>query len=762
MAGSVQARFAFAIQGFDQNAFHVVRFSGEEGLSQLYRFEIELFSGDKAVDFDKALSNTATFTIKREKGDIPFHGILQSFEQLSHSGPYTFYRAVLVPKAWWLTQTTHNQVFLNQNAEQFLTAVLKDGGLNPGLDFQLSLQGSYPTWEYLCQYDETHFAFASRWMERDGLYYFFEQGEAGEKMVITDMLATHGPMPQGESFRYSPPSSMQVGREEEVITDFTLTQRRLPRMVRLKDYNSQTPSLALSAEALVSPRGQGVHYLYGLHFLNNAQGHALAQIRAQEFQCREKLFSGVSSIPFVRPGYTFTLDNHYRDSFNQSYQTISCHHEGSQEAWLVSGLGLSFGEERDSLLFYRNTFTAIPATVQFRAELATDRPKVSGTLNAKVDAAASGKYAEVDSQGRYKIILPFDLSGRKDGHASAWVRMAQPYAGAGFGMHMPLHKGCEVLITFEGGDPDRPVIAAAVPNPETMSPVTDQNQTQSRITTAGGNLIHFEDQEGSQRILLSSPTQQAFVRIGSHNDPDDEEPPTYKPDSQATSDNLANWEWAESPDGLKLFSAGPFTLKAAESFEMILGNKNEMTVGLLTDNVVGGRVITTFGTFTEVDMTRHDRWGPEIHEHMASATEANERRDQNILDLRRDIGVQTQDIAELFETVDDHSTAIDQHTASIANHTSLINRHTSAINTQSHTIDTHERKINIANTFLAQETRTVANQQRTIDTLRETVAAHTSQIGTLEWNVDELNSIVGFDNTVSTGRTWLVDMFDIT
>jgi len=599
MASSNQ-KFTFEISGFDKDTFHVVRFTGEEGLSTLYRFEIVLYAGDKDVDFDKALSNNATFTIKRQKGDIPFHGILEHIEQLSHSGPYTFYRAVLVPKAWWLTLTQHNQVFLNQNIGEFLAAVFKDGGLSPGIDFRISLQKSYPTWEYLAQYGETHFDFASRWMERDGLYYFFEQAGTGEKMVVTDTLTAHAPMPQGESFRYSPPSSMQAGHEEEVVTDFILTQRRLPQKVQLRDYNYQTPSQDLSAEAMVSPRGHGVHYLYGLHFLNTSQGGDLARIRAEEFKCREKIFTGVSTIPFVRTGYTFSISNHYRDSFNAKYQTIACRHEGSQEGWLVSGLGLSFGKGRDDLLFYRNHFTAIPADVQFRSELATERPKIAGTLSAKVDAEGSGKYAELDSQGRYKIILPFDLSGRKDGHASAWVRMAQPYAGGGFGMHMPLHKGCEVLLSFIDGDPDRPVIAAAVPNPEQASPVTDQSQTQARITTSGGNLIHFEDQEGNQRILLSSPTQKSFVRIGSHNDPDDEEPPTWKPDSQLTKDNLANWEWAESPDGLKLFSAGPLTIKAQESFEFIIGNKNEVVGGIDTSTVVGAQIDSVLGGLVEL------------------------------------------------------------------------------------------------------------------------------------------------------------------
>ncbi len=88
----------------------------------------------------------------------------------------------------------------------------------------------------------------------------------------------------------------------------------------------------------------------------------------------------------------------------------------------------------------------------------------------------------MDDQGRYKVILPFDTSGRKDGKASTFLRMMQPYIGSDHGMHFPLHKGTEVLLTFIEGDPDRPVIAGAVPNPESPSQVTDQNLTKSVLT----------------------------------------------------------------------------------------------------------------------------------------------------------------------------------------------------------------------------------------------------------------------------------------
>ncbi len=59
---------------------------------------------------------------------------------------------------------------------------------------------------------------------------------------------------------------------------------------------------------------------------------------------------------------------------------------------------------------------------------------------------------------------------------------------------------------FIHGNPDMPLITAAVPNTVTPSPVTSANQTMACITTAGGNKIHMEDQEGSLRILLQSPT----------------------------------------------------------------------------------------------------------------------------------------------------------------------------------------------------------------------------------------------------------------
>ena len=514
--------FTFESKALPKETFSVVRFSGEEGLSTLYRFEILLISEEQDLDIAAVLQHPATFTIKNRFAngpELPFHGILSAFEQLHQFGTYTFYRTELRPKLWWLTQTHHNQVFLDQKIDQFAATVLQDGGLSQGMDFEFCLQGQYAPREYVCQYGESHFDFVSRWMEREGIYYWFEQGEQSEKMIASDTHIAHTPLSGHEKFIYSPPSGLDDTCQDKVIQRFSLKQTPMPKNVLLKDYNYMKPSLDLEGKAQVREQGRGEVYLYGEHFPNRSEGQRLATVRAEAYLCREKVFNSQSTVPAVRPGYLFNLERHYSNGFNRDYLTTSVHHEGSQEQYLVSGLGVK-GVEDHQGLFYRNTFTCISGDTQYRPERVTPKPRIAGSLSAKIDAAGSGKYAELDEHGRYKVILPFDLSGRKDGKGSTWIRMMQPYAGQGMGFHAPLHKGTEVLLSFIEADPDRPVISGAIPNPETPSPVHDANQTQVRLKSASGNVMHMEDQEGHQRILLHSPSANTFLRLGAPNDPD--------------------------------------------------------------------------------------------------------------------------------------------------------------------------------------------------------------------------------------------------
>ena len=550
MAFLTKEQFTFTSQALPETTFGVLGFEGTEGLSQCYRFNIQLISHQGDLDLEEVLQNPGTFTIRREQGDIPFHGILLEFEQLHSFDNYYFYRVELAPRFWWLTMTRHNQVFLNKTVPDMLKEVLQDGGLT-SLDFELRLEKDYPEWEYVCQYQESHFNFVSRWMEREGIYYFFEQAVSGEKLILTDTVLSHTPMPQGRTISYAPPSGLEALHTQEIVQALIFRQRMLPQRLEMKDYNYRTPSLEMTAGAEVLPEGRGLVYLYGDHFRTPEEGDSLAGIRAEEMLCREKYIMGESSVPFLRPGYVFDLADHYQDRLNQSYLTVEIRHSGSQTAYLTAGLQQALSN-REEQPFYRNSFTAIPAGVQFRPERVTEKARFHGTMNARIDAGGSGKYAELDEDGRYKVILPFDLSGRRDGKASTYLRMVQPYGGSEGGLHFPLHKGTEVLLNFIDGDPDRPLIVGSVPNPDHPSLVTSANQTQCQITTGGRNQIHMEDQEGRQRILMQTPATGAWMRLGSTNDP----PPPK----------------ASSGYGINIYTSDALVIDAGFQNSVILGN----------------------------------------------------------------------------------------------------------------------------------------------------------------------------------------------
>ena len=499
MAFEEKKKFTFVSKGLPEDTFAVVKFKGIEGISRLYEFDITLVSEDPDIDLKTVLANEATLTIFHNDKEIKRHGIIAEIEQLHEVKQYVFYRAILVPRLWQADLYHENQLFLDKSVPEIIEEILKQTGLT-SQDYEFILTKKYPKSEYICQYRETDFNFISRLMEAKGIYYFFEHTEDREKIIITDTSAVHKDI-EDKKICYSPPSGL-VPTEEEVIKAFVCRQRMLPKKVILKDYNYRKPSLELKAEAEVDPQGRGKVYLYGEHFKTPEEGQEIAKIRAEEIRCREKIFYGESTATTLCPGFIFELADHYRDNYNQRYLIIEVEHEGSQSAVLLAGIEEELAEQEKELI-YSNHFSAIPADVQFRPERKTPKPRFYGTMNAKIDAAGDGKYAEIDEWGRYKVKLPFDLSKQEGGKASHWVRMAQPYAGAGFGMHFPLHKNTEILLTFIDGDPDRPLIAGSAPNPETMTPVTSENHTKNVIKTACDNLLEMEDKEPCH-ILLSN------------------------------------------------------------------------------------------------------------------------------------------------------------------------------------------------------------------------------------------------------------------
>ncbi|HSN99493.1 MAG TPA: type VI secretion system tip protein TssI/VgrG, partial [Candidatus Nanopelagicales bacterium] len=495
----------------------VVGVRGVEAISRPYQFEIFIVvKGDQdELDLADTIGAKAMLELDRENDGIPpfpFAGILASVELLHEYGGQALLRAVMVPKLWLLGLSRHSRIFTRKRITEVIQAVLEENGIS-GDDVKMRL-GSYEVEEHITQYRESDLDFLSRWMEREGIFYWFEHGEDGEKLVLCDDRS-YDADEIGKPVRYFPQTG-QDGSAGASLRSFTCLHATLPAQVRLKDYDYARPNLNISGLATVDPNGVGEVSLYGERFFTPSAGQKLARIRAEELLARQVVYRGAGTRFHLRPGYTFELEDHPRSSFNARYLGMEVRHHGNQAAGLDHFRQIMQLEHED---VYFVELTAIPGGTQFRAESRAPWPRIYGYENGTVDGAADSDYAQIDDQGRYNVKFKFDESALKNGQASTFVRMMQPHGGAVEGFHFPLRKGTEVICSYLGGDPDRPVIVGVVPTAVTPSKVVSSNHTQNIIQTGGANYITIEDSAGAQYINVFCPIFNTNLYLGSPRPP---------------------------------------------------------------------------------------------------------------------------------------------------------------------------------------------------------------------------------------------------
>lgn len=458
---------------------------GREAMSELYEYELELETSregglpPEAID---GLLSAPCFFRMSESETVEVHGVLREIRLLpTREESLTHYRVKLVPRLWNLTRQFRTRVYQELAVPQIIETVLGESGI----DMEWRLAESYPISEYTVQYEETDFDFISRLLEHWGIYYYFRQGPEGDVMIIADNDQQFERHADYEELTYN----ISAGRSGVTGSVHQLEALHVPQpaAVLLRDYNWRAPSTQLAEQHDVDGRsGFGLQWRYGEHFKDSGEGQMLARIRAEQMLNRRELFEGICSVPGLAPGHRFQLAGAPIPELEISYLVTSVTPE-------IGPLGDS-GDES-----YEYHFTAVPIerddppSVAYRSQLRTRKPQIVGFMHGIVDGEVVGTAAPIDVVGRYKIILPMDMVAQPGGKASRWIRMAQASSGTHYGIHFPLHVGTEVVISHMDGDPDRPVIMGSVPNTETMSPVVQDNATQSRIKTKSGILVEFDD-----------------------------------------------------------------------------------------------------------------------------------------------------------------------------------------------------------------------------------------------------------------------------
>jgi type VI secretion system secreted protein VgrG len=211
---------------------------------------------------------------------------------------------------------------------------------------------------------------------------------------------------------------------------------------------------------------------------------------------RASIASGEGGCSDLTPGHRFALDDHPAAQLDGGYVVTSVEHRGETHP-----------QHGGQWKVYENTFECTPDVLTY----VPPRPRrrsVQVSLTATV-VGPGGEEIHVDEKGQIKVQFHWDRDGKHDENSSCWIRTMQPWAGAGWGHQFIPRVGMEVVVTFEGGDPDKPMVIGSLYNGTHPPPFKlPEHKTRSGIRThstphgAGSNEISFEDMAGNEQIYV--------------------------------------------------------------------------------------------------------------------------------------------------------------------------------------------------------------------------------------------------------------------
>jgi type VI secretion system secreted protein VgrG len=501
------ASVSFA-EGHD--ALSVRHFTVVEMLDGLFDVSATALSPHDDLDFETIVGREAAFRVEGQhldaspSGPRQWRGVCCHFEQVQaeETGLSTYFVRI-VPDLWLLTQRTNNRIFQHKSAPEIVVALLREWHIEPALELDVA---AHPRLEYRVQYAETDFAFVCRTLEEAGISYRFDERPGkGTTLVLADKpearaASAGGPIPFNDQ-----PNRSAARR---FATRVRSAREIRPGKVTLRDFDFRGRiDFPLFGASQVAPGVEGPLERYGYApgaFVTESagqaaradqrEGAALAQRGYDAERSLREVITFETNVFDLAPGVVFEIGGHPRASIASPKRLLCVE---------LRINGTSGGE-------WTATARAVKAEIPHRPLRVTPKPRIGG-VQAAIVVGPKGEEIYTDEYGRVRVQFPWDREGKYDEHSSCWMRVAQGWAGAGFGMILIPRVGQEVTVGFYDGDPDQPVILGRVFNSVSQVPYKlPDNKTRSAwrsaSTPAGPSPayseIMFEDKKDAELVAL--------------------------------------------------------------------------------------------------------------------------------------------------------------------------------------------------------------------------------------------------------------------
>jgi type VI secretion system secreted protein VgrG len=521
--------------------------TGHDRLGRGYAYTIDCVSVRADIDLRTLIAQPVTLWVQQaDRSYLPVHGHVHTAKRLGSDGGLTYCQIAFAPWLHFLKFRKDARIWQDKRADDILADVFGEHPQARG-NYRFDLVGTPEPRSYCTQY-ETDWHFVQRLMEEEGWYGYHEQSGDGTAhvFVITDSTDRLKPVaPEHIAFH-----GAGTGDEVHKIVHWSASRRLVPSRVTARTHDYKAPNQPKQSSTSVLPEHADLpaqlevyEYTGAYTYSKQEQGDRQSRIRIEEWESSMQRSYGASGVRSLPAGGWFVLDDHpaHQGDAPEDRQFVVIAVEWAIENNLPlsrqardfpgslrprveefrrsTGLGREpvqpgVGNELTGHCF--NRFEVQPRKIAFRSPVEHAKPDMHPQTAVVVGPAGEEIYT--DALNRVKVRFRWDRKNAGDEKASCWVRVSYPNAGQGWGgVHVP-RVGQEVIVSFLGGDGDRPVITGRLYN-EDQAPQWHTHGTlsgyKSKEYKGGGfNQLVFDDSTGQNRAQLYSTNTNAQLNLG--------------------------------------------------------------------------------------------------------------------------------------------------------------------------------------------------------------------------------------------------------
>lgn len=468
------------------------KFDGKEAVSQPFEFHLHAVSTNKGLDLTALLNQPISISLRLpDLSYRHFSGKCRSARMLELDMGLTTYQLEMVPWFWFLTQHTDCRFFLDKTVPDILSEVFGEHGGQ----FRLNLTRSYEKRSFCVQYRETDYNFASRLMEEEGIWYYWEHAESSHTMVLADSPACVKPCPSQSRVRFA--YQPHPEEKEDFIHTADLERSYRTGKIFLHEFDFQKRYDPFTA-TVSGKYAEAEKFDFPGYKWNGPGIDKVARDWLEMEEWPMHVIRGMGTVRAFSPGYKFDLAEHFSSGLNRSWLLLAVYHHAE---------GNNYRSDLEESFSYTNTIECMPSDKPYRPPRLAIKPTIKGTQTAIVVTDTPGEEIWVDKYGRVKVRFHWDRKKMN----SCWIRVSQAWAGLKWGWITSPRVDQEVVVSFMEGDPDRPVVTGRVydemqPVPYKLPDKKTVSTWKSRSSKKGGennyNEIRMEDLKGCEQLFI--------------------------------------------------------------------------------------------------------------------------------------------------------------------------------------------------------------------------------------------------------------------